>query len=348
MNNRSEDVKIKTMLVGTYTDGESEGIYQVDFDLNHGEFLSEPMLVTKMTHPSFLTLNETGEWLFAVSETANGSLYAFSKDASGWDRSSMVSSSGSAPCYVSVRDDSKYITLANYMSGNTMVYSFDDGIIGTKTYNRMHQGDLGPNRERQEAPHAHYANFIDGRIYAADLGLDEVKVMTIDTTVQSPKVALRMQPGDGPRHLCKHPFENWLFIINELSNTVVSSQIQEDGSLLILDRKSTLPEGYESPSQAADIHISNDGKFLYVSNRGHNSLSAFEISGNASMELIQTIPVEGNWPRNFTISPDGRWVLVANQLSGNITVFKRDHETGKLKYTGTQKAIDSPTCLLFE
>jgi 6-phosphogluconolactonase len=162
------------------------------------------------------------------------------------------------------------------------------------------------------------------------------------------QVALQLEPGDGPRHFVFHPTKDVVFLMNELSNTVISAKVNlETGFLEKIDRKSTLPEGFTESSAGADIHISADGKFLYTTNRGHNSIAVFSIDENNKLNLLETTSVQGDWPRNFTFSPNEDFILVANQKSNNITVFKRDSVSGLLTSTNTDFKLGAPVCLKF-
>ena len=157
-----------------------------------------------------------------------------------------------------------------------------------------------------------------------------------------------MEPGDGPRHLVFHPDRNLAFVINELSNTVISLKHDPNGGMFeAIARVSTLPESFDGESYCADIHVSPDGQFLYASNRGHNSIAIFSISEDGQLQLLGTESTRGNWPRNFTLSPDGKYLIVANQFSGNVVVFERNPETGMLTYMDQQIEISSPVCLKF-
>ncbi len=341
----NESTPTLKLLIGTYTDGESEGVYETTFDSISGK-LGIPKLLFQTQNPSYLTYSEKGEKIWVVNELDSGKLTLFQNADTGYEQVTSVYVGGSAPCYVDILE--KDIVTANYSSGNLSFLRLEEGELALRqTYSNI--GVTGSNKERQESAHAHFAKFYNGNVYASDLGIDEVlRFDRKGAGFNSGKTILNLDPGDGPRHLEFHPNNNWVFIINELSNTIISTnQDPETGILTIIDRKSTLPEGFSGESYCADLHISPDGKFLYGSNRGHNSIMVFRINQDGTITNVDFTSVEGDWPRNFTISPYGKWVLVANQLSNDITVFRRNTEDGTLIYTGQKVKVGSPTCLRF-
>ncbi len=336
------------ILVGTYTGNGSEGIYHMSFDLDDG-MLSEKRLLAKVDDPSFIAFDDEKKLLFSVSESDTGRLLSFKWDAGDKEVQyvDQILSGGAYPCYIGF--DNGKVSLANYGSGNTLVGSVVDGKFeDLKTF--QHNGTLGSDQDRQEAPHGHFSNFGDGFIYSVDLGIDEVIAIPNDeeSGLGEMKTALKLESGDGPRHLDFHPNLDMVVVVNELSNTLVSARINYDsGTFKVIDRISILPSDYNEASQAADVHFSPDGKFVYASNRGHNSIAIISFDENGKMELLGTEDVRGNWPRNFMITPDGKWIIVANQYSSNITVFSRNLDTGMLIFTGKEVEVFDPTCLLY-
>ena len=338
------------LLVGTYTSDASEGIYSLEFSSKTGE-LKSPTLLASSENPSFLALSDDGKYVYAVNENMEGEISAFK-----WNDSrtklllqKKVSSGGKHPCYVSVNDH--LLSAANYSSGNFSVYDIENGSFTGEPVIKNHEGSsvIKPN---QNEPHAHCSEASkDGKfLYVADLGIDKIVGYPFDKELKigDKFTALQMDGGDGPRHFVFHPSKDIVYIISEYSNTVTTATIDTDsGKFTKIDKKSTLPEDFTDESFCADIHISSDGKFLYASNRGHNSIAIFEVGNDGALNLKGTEPVQGNWPRNFALSPDESMLLVANQHSDNITVFKRDQETGLLSYTGNQIKISKPVCLKF-
>lgn len=340
------------MLVGTYTGAGSEGIYMLSFDPAEGT-LSNKRLAATVKNPSFLTISADNRYVYSVGETDSGVVAAF-----GWESGSdslkvinKVSAQGAAPCYIDYSSKQNMVAVANYVSGNVGFYGVkSDGSLMDEPVIFHHEG-AGPNKNRQESPHAHCSIFSkdDRFVYVVDLGIDEVKVYPVGDTVGAGSTALKLHPGDGPRHMVFHPDKDFAFIVNELSNTVVSASVnKETGELTMIDRAGTVPEDFKEHSQCADIHISKDGKHLYASNRGHHSIAIFNVAEDASLERVGVESVRGDWPRNFTLSPDERFLIVANERSDNIVVFKRDQQTGLLTFTGNEVSLSKPVCLKFE
>ena len=340
------------LLVGTFAEGDDQGIYQVEFNPETGE-LSNSRRVAIEIKPGYLYLSKDGNRVYSSNGTKPGSVSAFqwNKDKTALDKVSNFSSIGDGACYVGVSPEEHLLAAANYSSGSIVIYPLEEkGGMIDDPQGVQHSGS-GPH-PNQKSAHAHCVQFSqNGKfLYAVDLGIDQILTYPInsDNKLGKAQVALQLDPGDGPRHLIFHPTENKVFIINELSSTVVSATVdEENGVFTKIDKKSTLPENYQEPNACADIHISKDGKFLYASNRGHNSIAVYSVSEGGDLELLGIENVQGDWPRNFALSPDGNFLLVANQKSDNITVFRVDKRTGLLKYTGNQLSLSQPVCLKF-
>lgn len=340
------------VLVGTYTGSSSQGIYKLSFDVFTGK-LSDKQLIAKTSNPSYLTISKDRKKVFSVNENKEGSISAFkwSADKNRLELISQKSSKGDSPCYIELSLHEDLIATANYVTGNIAVYKVDkEGNLKESPVVKQHYGN-GPVVPNQEGPHAHCVWFSeDSRfLYAVNLGNDKVLAYPIvNGEIGEEKVALSLDPGDGPRHLIFHPTRNIVFIINELSSTVVSASVNtQTGEFTRITKSTTLPNDYKGKNACADIHISSDGRFLYASNRGYNSIAVFRVSNDGKLEKIATEPVQGNWPRNFTLSPNEKFLLVANQKSNDITVFKRDPDSGLLSFTGEKMEIDRPVCLKF-
>lgn len=341
------------LLIGTYTGEGSNGIYKAVFSTESGR-LSAPELLVESENPSFITYSADRSKVYAVNETQPGSVSVFSWNEYGTRLNEVqkLESAGDHPCFVEVNEEMNLLAVANYSSGTITAYGLDsEGKLDGAPQTSTHVGD-GPFLPNQSSAHAHCSRFgPDGKyIYAADLGADKVFGYPVDseTGLGEQEVALELTPGDGPRHIAFHPERPQLFVINELSNTIVSAAIDsETGKLTAIDRKSTLPSLFEGKSYCADIHLSADGKFLYASNRGHNSIAVFSVSEEGMLTLLQTESVHGDWPRNFAISPDGRFLLVANQRSDNITIFRINPDNGMVRYTGQELNMSHPVCLKF-
>ncbi len=344
--------------VGSYTDSGSEGIYRFGLNTTTGKLHSNGLAILS-ENPSYLALTKDGNQLLSVRETRDannksmGYIELFNVDESGNLSSvNIVSSGGAHPCHVAVNEEGAVIA-SNYTEGNvTLMRIGQTGELSEVLSADQHTGK-GPVAERQDKPHVHSALFEPNgkRIFVADLGIDQVKVYTIDKTAFSLKPykypEIKMAPGSGPRHMAIHPNGKFLFIVNELSSNVSVVQLTPNGNFKILETVSCLPVDYSQPNTCADIHLSPDGNYLYASNRGMNTIAIFSVNGiDGKIKLIGHEDSKGEMPRNFTISPSGDYILVANQNTNNIVAFKRNPVTGLLNFTDQINAI-KPVCLLF-
>lgn len=341
------------LLVGTYTDQTSKGIYKLLFNPADGT-LSEAKLVAETVSPSYLTTSKDRKYVYATNETSEGEISSFKWNAERTKLNlvSKISSEGSHPCYTELNEDENTLAIANYSSGNFTVYKIDsEAHIQEAPQTRQHIGSsvVKPN---QDTPKGHCVKFSrDNRfLYMGDLGIDEIAMYSLDENgiLGDKQVALKMDAGDGPRHIIYHPTKDMAFIVNELSGSVTSASINTvTGMFDKIDKASTLPDDYTGNNACADIHITRNGKFLYASNRGHNTIAVFSVSENGGLERLATTQVEGNWPRSFALSPDEKFLLVANKESDNITVFSVNQETGLLTFTGNEANVSRPIRLEF-
>jgi len=348
------------LYVGTYTDdGKSKGIYLVRFDSRSGE-LRTIGAVDAGPNPSFLAIDLNGRALYAVNETdkfegkASGGVTAFNiaSNTGALSKIGARSSGGTGPCYVSVDRAGRAVLVANYDGGSVALLPIGSGsALAPATSVIKHKGS-GPVADRQGEPHAHCIVTDPSNRFAlaADLGADRVFVYRFDgRTLQHVDGGdAVMRAGAGPRHIAFHPSAPIAFVSCELDSTVSALGFDAArGALTAIDSQSTLPAGWKGENYPADIHVAPSGRTVYVSNRGHNSIAAFSVSGTGGLSLKQTISTEGNWPRNFTIDPSGRWLLVANQKSNSIVVFGRDGKSGRLTPTRQKLELPSPVCLRF-
>jgi 6-phosphogluconolactonase len=351
------------LYVGTYTeDGRKEGIFLLRMDPRTGA-LTRVGAVDAGPNPSFLALHPNGRTLYAVNETTeregkpSGGVSAFAVARGGATDGSLtrinaVASEGGAPCYVSIDRTGRIALVANYMGGSVALFPIGaDGALGAASHVERHKG-FGPDRERQEAPHAHcIIPDPTGRwALAADLGIDQVRVYRLDRTARALRHAsdARVKAGAGPRHLAFHTRLPILFVANELDSTVTAFRWDAArGTLVERQTISTLPDGWTGRDQVADIHLSPSGRTLYVSNRGQNGIAVFSVARDGTLAREQVASTEGDWPRNFSIDPTGRWLLVANQRSNSIVVLARDRASGRLTTTAQRIEVPSPVCLRF-
>ena len=346
--------------VGTYTGKNgSEGIYQFGLDTSTGKLHSNGLSVLS-ENPSYLALTHDGKFLLAVRETSdknnqnNGYVELFKVDEAGNLLSvNKVSSAGANPCHVTVNEQGM-VLVSNYSGGNVVLMRIlPSGELSEVLSEDLHKGS-GPVKGRQEGPHVHSALLEPKgkRIFVADLGIDKIKVYTIDGKTSTLKPSkypeIVLAPGTGPRHMVIHPNGKLLFIANELGCSVITVQLLRNGSYKLLQTISTLPADYKKSAAPADIHLSPDAKFLYVSNRGMNTLAIFAVNEKESnIKLVGHEDTKGRTPRNFTMTPDGAFLLVANQDANNIVVFRRNSETGALTFSDQINAF-KPVCLLFK
>jgi 6-phosphogluconolactonase len=353
-------LKPLAVYVGTYTGGESEGIYRFTMDPASGE-TTAPQLAASSESPSFLALHPGGRFVYAVNETddfgggTTGAVSAFAiEPGTGALRLlNQQPSQGAHPCHLVVDEAGKNVLVANYTSGTVAVLPIrPDGGLGAPTDVRVHAG-TGPNASRQERPHAHGLAFDPaGRfVLAADLGADRVFAYGFDGAagILTPREPSALpEPGSGPRHVAFHPSGRFFYAINELVSTVSLFRYPAgEGEWRPEQTVSTLPDGFQGKSSTAELLLSPDGRFLYGSNRGHDSLAVFSVdSGTGRLSPAGHVAAGGTTPRHFTVDPTGRWLLVANQGSDEVVVLRRDPGTGLASPVGAPLAVSKPVCLL--
>ena len=347
------------LYVGTYTEGtRSEGLYLLRMDRRSGK-LQRIGSVDAGPNPSFLAIHPNRHVLYAVNELEKGAVRAFAiaRDTGALTRLNEQPSEGGAPCYVSLDRSGRVVLVANYVAGSIALLPVGaNGALGPAAQVVQHTGK-GPNAERQAAPHAHciLADPSNRFVLAADLGADRVYVYALHLDGKSLRHVeggdAVMRPGAGPRHVAFHPTLPLVFVANELDSTVATLRFDKArGALSPKATVSTVPADWTGTNYPADIHVAANGRALYVSNRGHNSIAVFSVAeSTGALVLDQTISTEGDWPRNFSLDPTGRWLLVANQRSDSVVVFGRDPDTGRLTATRPPQriAIPSPVCLRF-
>ncbi|MDC0708605.1 lactonase family protein [Stigmatella sp. ncwal1] len=347
--------------VGTYTTGqESQGIYLCRLDLETG-VLQQVGVTPGVADPSFLAVDGKRRYLYAVNELTSfegkpsGAVSAFTihPETHALTFINQQATQGGAPCHLEVDAKDGFVLVANYVGGNVAVLPIQEGGgLGPTVEVKQHEGS-GPNTDRQEGPHAHQVRLDATQKYAfvSDLGTDKIMVYQFDAgrgklTPHQP-ASVATQPGAGPRHLTFHPNGRFAFNINELNSTLTAFAYDSaQGTLTPLQTVPALPEGFTGASYCADIHVSPDGRFLYGSNRGHDSIVVYAIGPSGQLTYVEHVSTLGRWPRNFTIDSTGTYLLVANQHTHSIVTFRRDAETGKLTPVGQPLEIPAPVCLL--
>jgi 6-phosphogluconolactonase len=351
----------RVLYIGTYTGPESKGIYAFKFDDASGA-LTSLGLVAETPSPSFLTASADGRFVYAVNEVGMfegeraGSVTAFSVDAATSKLTPLntVSSRGGSPCHLMLDRTGRFLAVANYGGGNFTIHPVGtDGRLGPAATVLTNTGS-GPH-QRQRAPHAHMVLFsADNKfLYGADLGVDRVHAYRFDAATGAATPAETssgvVAPGAGPRHLALHPNGRLGFVINELVSTITTfARDTTTGALTARGTISTLPSGFTGASSTAEIEMHPNGRFLYGSNRGHDSIAAYEVSASGDLRLVEIESTRGRTPRNFTIDPSGRWLLAANQATHTLAVFRIDPSTGALEPAGELASVPSPVSILFK
>ena len=341
----------------------ADHIYVSSFDAETGA-LGAPQQAAPIGRPGFLALHPRGEILYAVGregEQGTGfrgeaAAYAIDLATGGLNEINRASTAGRGASHVAVNGEATILAAVNYGDGNTVTVALEaDGRLGEPVANMPHAGS-SVHPTRQGEPHPHSANFTpDGRfVIVPDLGTDELVNFSVDPQTadleRTPDPQVRMEPGSGPRHMTFHSNGRWAYVINELASTVAVMHYQAGTGLLEhVQTISTLPEGYEGPDNTtAEVLVHPNGKFLYGSNRGSNTIAVFAIDpGDGQLGAVERVPTGGDWPRNFRLSPDGRFLLVANQRSDSVHVFNVDTGTGRLSPTGASVTVPSPMCVRF-
>jgi 6-phosphogluconolactonase len=347
--------------VGTYTTGRSEGIYVCRLDLSSGE-LKQIDVAKGVANPSFLTVDPKTRFVYAVNEVkefegkASGAVSAFRID----DRTGALKlvnqqpSGGSGPCHLSLDGTGKFLLVANYDVGNFEVLPIRQGALGAPVDFVQHRGS-SINPKRQTSPHAHcvVTDQNNRRVFVTDLGLDKIMIYGFDSRTgkltPNQKPWFQTKPGAGPRHFTFHHNGRWAYVINEIASTMsalvydrVSGELKETQTI------STLPADFTGKSSCAELQVAPSGKFLYGSNRGHDSIVVYSIDQtNGKLSLVDHTLTQGKVPRNFAIEPGGRWLLAANQNSDSIVSFAIDPRSGKLSSTGHSVEIPVPVCVAF-
>ncbi len=346
--------------IGTYTRGRSEGIYLYYMDKSTGalEFAS---VAGEIENPAFLAIHPQQSHLYAVNEVGqfagkpSGGVSAFAIDQETGELTflNQQSSQGPGPCHLSVDHTGQFVLVANYSGGSVAVLPIDsEGKLGEATDFVQHEGS-SVNPRRQEKPHAHSIMVDESNRYAfvPDLGMDKIMIYRLNLAdgklEPNDEPWAKIKAGAGPRHLDFHPNGRYAYVINELDNTLIAFAYDATrGSLREIQTISTLPEDFSGTSYCADVHVSPSGKFVYGSNRGHDSIAIFGIDEDTGrLTCIGYEPTQGKMPRNFGIDPTGAFLLAANQDSDNVVVFRIDRQTGKLKSTGFVVEVPKPVCV---
>jgi 6-phosphogluconolactonase len=360
---KSTDKGQSLVYVGTYTTKrDSKGIYVYRFDPATGK-LAPAGLAAESADPSFVAIHPNGKYLYAVNETdsfggqKSGAASGFAMDAKSGALKllNQVATRGGAPCHVSLDKSGKFLLVANYGGGSVASFPVrEDGSLGDAASFVQHSGS-SVNKQRQAGAHAHWIGVSpDNRfVLVADLGLDKVLVYRLDAATGSlapnePAFA-KVSPGLGPRHFAFHPNGKFGYLLNEMDSSVTGFSYQPNsGALSELQTISTLPKDYSGPKGAAELVVHPSGRFLYASNRGHDSITAFSIDpAKGTLTSLGQFVTNGKTPRSFAIDPTGAFLIAANQDSGNLVVYRIDPATGRLRPTGETAQVPAPVCIVF-
>ncbi|TYR79152.1 lactonase family protein [Priestia megaterium] len=344
-----------TGYVGTYTKGSSEGVYTFTLDVA-AKKLKDVRPVANIDNPTYVNISKNNQYLYAVvKEGDQGGVAAYTIDSHSGDLTFINKQllEGASPCYVSINQGNDMVLTANYHKGTVESYaaSSENGAVEPASSIVEHTGK-GPNKERQEKPHVHYADFTPDEKYAVvvDLGTDQIVTYTVDTDGKLTEASrFSTAPGAGPRHLTFHPNGKYAYVMTELSSEVlVLSYNDQDGSFTQLQAISTIPADFKENNQGSAIHLSKDGRFVYAGNRGHDTIAVFQVhEDSGQLTFVEWTSTEGNWPRDFVLDPTEQFVIASNQETGNLVLFERSSETGKLTLLDSSVDVPYAVCVKF-
>ncbi|MEC3855577.1 lactonase family protein [Bacillus sp. WOD8 KX774193] len=339
--------------VGTYTKENSEGIYKFTLD-TEAKKISNVTLAAKLDNPTYVTINRNNEYLYSVvkeGESGGVAAYSINSKTGELTEENRQVVEGASPCHVSVDSGNHTVVTANYHKGTIESFEVnEDGTINPTTSIMAHEGS-GPNKERQEKPHAHYAGYTPDEKYVVgvDLGIDKIITYEIKDSVLTEVNRLSVNLGSGPRHITFHPNGKYAYVMTELSSEViVLTYNPAEGSFTELQYISTVSEEFDENNQGSAIHISSDGHFVYAGNRGHNSIAVFSVDENSGkLTFVAHTSTEGNWPRDFVLDPTEKFLVATNEKSHNLVLFSRNESTGKLTLLQSDVAVPEPVCVKF-
>ena len=353
---QKKNAKAYNLLVGTYSSAQNDGIFTYGFNTQTGDFELKSKLAG-LENPSYLAVSHDGKHVYSVNEVRQGAISAFTFNPVSGELTFMnqVSSGGDGPCYVSIDDKDKYVFAGNYGSGSLSAIMLNkDRSLGSQVQFFQQEGSSIDNL-RQKGPHVHAVVLSPDNqfLLTPNLGTDKVCIYRFDASKNSQPLTpgdpsfISVKAGSGPRHLTFHPNSKYVFLVHEMDGMVTSFDYN-NGELIEKQTITMLPPDFKGEVGAADIHVSPDGKFLYASNRSEaNEIVIYSISKNGTLKFAGRQETQGRTPRNFVIDPTGNFLLVANQSSNEIVIFKRETKTGLLTPTGKKIQVSKPVCLKF-
>ena len=347
------------IFISAFTAGEEGAIHAFRFDSKTGT-LTPQHRTTDLQHPFFTVISPDGRFLYSIDTEKFGGqenefVAAYSiKDRTGkLERLNQQSAKGAASCYLDIDSTGKTVVLANCSTGSVAALPVQaDGSLGKATSFVQHEGS-SVNPKRQKGPYAHSIEISPNNRFAlaADLGIDKVLIYRLDAaasklSVNDAQPSVSVEPGSGPRHLTFHPNGKSVYLINELKNTVTFFAYEpESGKLTTQQTISTLPADFDGVTHTADVKITPNGKFLYGTNRGHDSIACYRIGEDGKLTLIKIERSLGKGPQNLLITPDGQWVICANMPGNNVVVFRINADTGELTPTGEPITVPMASCI---
>ncbi|QDT34566.1 lactonase family protein [Thalassoglobus polymorphus] len=348
-----------TLFVSSFVAGDEGAIRAYEFNTKAGT-LKLRHETTEVSSPFFLAVSEDGKFLYSIDAEKFGgpddeevAAFRIDKETGKLQRLNQQTARGTASCYLDIDSKGKCVVVANYSSGSVAAFPIsNEGSIEPSASFIQHQGS-SVDPKRQKGPNAHSIEISpdDRFALAADLGIDKILIYRLDAetatlTPNEQQSFVRLPPGSGPRHVTFHPNGKQVYVINELKNSVTHFDYEpESGRLTERKTISTLPDDFTEASYCADLKITPNGKFLYGTNRGHDSIAMYSIDENGALSLIGIEPSLGKGPQNLLISPNGKWLLCANMPGNNVVIFQIDQETGKLTAHGDQVEVKMPSCL---
>ncbi|WP_334073043.1 MULTISPECIES: lactonase family protein [Paenibacillus] len=346
------------VFVGSYAEADNTGVYVYEFDPAQEAF-HRLEAVSGLKNPTFLCVDADHRKIYSIAETHNesgeriGEAVAFTVDPetgrlSELNRARTIQPSSS---HIALDGENRYIALSGYHGGNVGLVKLEGGGLAGRLVDEQRHTGKGADPERQDRPHPHSALFSPDNRYmlVADLGLDLVRTYAFDaeTGTLSPISDAVTPPGSGPRHMTFHPNGKWVFSINEVGNSMTTYQYDaESGRLTPIETISTLPEHFQGENTTAEVAVSKDGRFLYGSNRGHDSIVQFSIDQDSGrLSLVEHVPTQGGHPRHFALTPDGGYLIAANRDANNLVLFRVDRDSGRLQFTGKTVSVSKPVCV---
>lgn len=335
---------IESILLGTYTKQTSKGVYQIDLDTDSKQ-LTNLQLVTEVENPTYLALSKKNI-LYAVDRSDNQGGLSVTDLYSPQNVLQHIVTPGTPPAYVTVDEKHQFVFDANYHEGTLHAYSInnDHTLTLDSTFTNTGKGPL----KEQDSSHLHYVDLTpDGKLIACDLGTDQVFVLDYNSTGFKIISTFETTPGFGPRHIVFNNTGDTAYLVGELSSSVAVLNYK-DCQLTHLQTIKTIPDDWNQHNGCAAIRITDDSRFLYVSNRGYDSIAVFEIQADGQLKLIQNISVEGSFPRDFALSHEQNFLVVGNQTTNNLSLFERNSNDGKLELIQKDVAAPEVVCVHFK